>query len=511
MKFSTLMDILSKAGIISDAVISKDCEITDLNLMDQDYRNFSDNTVYFLDAEKVGFSTAIPNCLLYCGRLSDQKQKTLVNAARISSGSVESAFRFVKTQLDTAPQAQQRYVDIVSKLVMGNSLNLILSEMFNQTGNLFAAIDMSGKILAHSSPFYVDYPIWMHSMQQGYCDELLMDYIESRRQTSQAPAGEVPFQLLCVKSSMNVLVVRIIHENNLLGYFFAINASPNFDNQTVQLLPLFAQRIKQTILRLKSYDSYNSIMQNNILLDAVAGASPDETALRTKIACLKFPGYMRVLVIRVAGFKEAAFFEQALLPAIMEILPELPCFPWRNSLVALIATDSNGNVSGEIQTSLKKLAEQYHLLCGISNYFSNISEFSEYYRQATKALSYSSRVEFVSPFFFFQDYTLFMLIDRVQDDRLLEQCCHPALKKLLDYDAKKGTELFNTLRIFTQCVFNKSETAESLFTHRNTVTYRIQQIEEICGINLCDFKLLFPMQVSFQIFSYQNRNRADLQ
>lgn len=253
MKFSALIDILSKAGITSDVIVNNDCEITDLNLMDQDYRNFSDNTVYFIDAEKVGVGTTIPNCLLYGGCLSNQKNKSLVNAACISSGSVESAFRFVKTQLDTAPQAQQHYVGIVSKLVMGNSLNLILSEMFSWTGNRFAAIDMSGKILARSSPFYVDYPVWMHSIQQGYCDELLMDYIESRRQNSQAAAGEKPFQLYCAKSNMNILVVRIIHEKDLLGYFFAINASPDFDNQTVQLLPLFAQRIKQTILRLKSY------------------------------------------------------------------------------------------------------------------------------------------------------------------------------------------------------------------------------------------------------------------
>lgn len=508
MRFSALIDALHKADLISDAIIGNDCEITDLNLMDTDYRNFSDNTVYFIDAEKVGFGTAIPNCLLYRGLLSDQKKARLVNAACISSGSVESAFRFVKTHLDTAPQAQQQYVDIVSKLVMGNSLNLILSEMFNRTGNRFAGIDMSGKILAHSTPFYVDYPVWMHSVQQGYCDELLMDYIESRRQTSQAPAGEAPFQLYCEKSRMHVLVARIIHENALIGYLFAINSAPDFDKQTLQLLPLFAQRIKQMILRLKSYGSYSSILQNNILLDAVTGASPNETGLRTKIACLKFPSFMRVLVIRASCFKDAAFFEQVVLPAATQISPALPCFPWRNSVIALIPTDSNGNFSSELHDAFWALAELHHLLIGVSNHFSDISAFSESYQQAKKALSYSSRVEFASPFFYFQTYVLFMLMDQVEDDRLLKQCCHPALNKLMEYDSKKGTDLFNTLRVFTQCAFNKGETAELLFTHRNTVTYRIQQIEELCGINLSDLKLLFPMQISFQIFSYQ-KNKPD--
>ena len=96
-----------------------------------------------------------------------------------------------------------------------------------------------------------------------------------------------------------------------------------------------------------------------------------------------------------------------------------------------------------------------------------------------------------------------MILDKVEDDQLLDQHCQPALARLLEYDAKKNTELFNTLRVYTQAGFNKSRTAQLLFSHRNTISYRIQQIEQICGIDLSNEDLLFTLQLSFNIYFYR--------
>ena len=64
--------------------------------------------------------------------------------------------------------------------------------------------------------------------------------------------------------------------------------------------------------------------------------------------------------------------------------------------------------------------------------------------------------------------------------------------------------VYQTLRIFTKCGFNKAHTSERLFLHRNTVNYRIAQIESICGIDLSTTELLFSLQLSFLIDGYLN-------
>ena len=120
MKFSTLMQILIKADMVADVTISADCEVEDLNLMDQDYREFGDHIVYFIDASEVGAGTAIPMCLLYKSIFPDYRAAGLRNSARIKeTTSLAEVFRYVKLQLNTEPEGQIGYANIISKLVSG--------------------------------------------------------------------------------------------------------------------------------------------------------------------------------------------------------------------------------------------------------------------------------------------------------------------------------------------------------------------------------------------------------
>lgn len=503
MKFSLLVGLLEKAGIVSDVVLSEDCDVIDLNLMDREYRDFNDNTVYFIDTAQIGPVTGIPACLLYFGPLPENARKRLRNAARIAIPSMATAFRYVKTELDSAPQAQEQYSNLVSKLVIGVDLNIILTEAFTNTGNLFVAIDLSGKILAHNTPFYLDYPLWMNSVQQGYCDEVIMDYIESRRRVLHVPQGKAPFSLYCSKLDMHILVARIIHHKETLGYFFALNRRPSFDQQTIKLLPLFAKRAKDIILRLKSSNAYSNIMQTNILLDAVSGASPAEIDLRARISGLKFQKYMRIYILRSAYTKSSDFYSSVLLPKASALFRNQPCFPWDSCLVCLVGTDLNGLIPAETTQTLTDMARNDHLLVGVSNVFSQVSQFAEYFEQAREVLKFASRPKQAEPIFYYLDYALYMMLDRIDDGKFLAQCCHPALQRLAAYDQKNGTDLLPTLSTYTMTGFNKTSTAKELYIHRNTVNYRIQQIEQLCGIDLCDERLLFTLQLSFRLFSYQ--------
>ena len=66
----------------------------------------------------------------------------------------------------------------------------------------------------------------------------------------------------------------------------------------------------------------------------------------------------------------------------------------------------------------------------------------------------------------------------------LEDFYNKTLKALEDYDAKKSTELVRTLEAYFKYNGNLSKMSENLFTHYNTVLYRINRIEEITGMKL---------------------------
>ena len=91
------MEILIKADMVTDAMVSTDCEIEDLNLMDRDYREFGDRIIYFIDTTEMGPGTAIPQCLLYKNVFPEYRVGGLRNSARIKENtSLAEVFRYVK-------------------------------------------------------------------------------------------------------------------------------------------------------------------------------------------------------------------------------------------------------------------------------------------------------------------------------------------------------------------------------------------------------------------------------
>jgi DNA-binding PucR family transcriptional regulator len=46
--------------------------------------------------------------------------------------------------------------------------------------------------------------------------------------------------------------------------------------------------------------------------------------------------------------------------------------------------------------------------------------------------------------------------------------------------------LLHTLEVFLECDGNSVRAAEKLIVHRHTLKYRLQRIEELCGVDLSD-------------------------
>ncbi|MDE5897076.1 MAG: helix-turn-helix domain-containing protein, partial [Clostridia bacterium] len=48
-------------------------------------------------------------------------------------------------------------------------------------------------------------------------------------------------------------------------------------------------------------------------------------------------------------------------------------------------------------------------------------------------------------------------------------------------------EMSGTAEAFLECSLNLSETSRNLFLHRNTLTYRLDKIERVTGLNIRKF------------------------
>ena len=112
---------------------------------------------------------------------------------------------------------------------------------------------------------------------------------------------------------------------------------------------------------------------------------------------------------------------------------------------------------------------------GLSNSFTHLHQFNQFYQQAVKAI----RLGEANTFNQYHDYIALDLLDHIRQDQSLNSYLSPQIQKL----AKENSELFKTLKIFFLNHENKKQTALALQIHRSTLDYRLNKLEQEYEIN----------------------------
>ncbi len=94
------------------------------------------------------------------------------------------------------------------------------------------------------------------------------------------------------------------------------------------------------------------------------------------------------------------------------------------------------------------------------------------------------------------------LLFEIQDRTLLENIVQESLGKILAYDSKHRSDYTEVLRLFIFLDGSIQAVAEKMFTHRNTINYRMNKIREILGKNLSDPRDRINCQMAFYIYDY---------
>ena len=101
------------------------------------------------------------------------------------------------------------------------------------------------------------------------------------------------------------------------------------------------------------------------------------------------------------------------------------------------------------------------------------------------------------PFYDCFDYGIEFIL---QSGSMKDAClaCMPAVVEMWE-SRSSGNDQFHTLKTFLDNERSVSKTAEALFTHRNTIIYRLKKIEELLGCNLDEVYIREYCRLSIRI------------
>ena len=153
-------------------------------------------------------------------------------------------------------------------------------------------------------------------------------------------------------------------------------------------------------------------------------------------------------------------------------------------------------VTGAIKKGKRRMPE-LELCVGIGSKCMDISQLSISYQRAKAAahMALTHKKQVVK----FDDCGLFRLLYMVEDKGILREMETECLAALEKHDRRYNADYVDTLQSYLKHDGSIQAVAAELFTHRNTVLYRIGNIRKILGNELKTPEERLPYQIAFYI------------
>lgn len=171
---------------------------------------------------------------------------------------------------------------------------------------------------------------------------------------------------------------------------------------------------------------------------------------------------------------------------------------------ALKSSDgANMSTAQELERRVREQIEaefpEARLVAGISGPAANLSEWPTVYREAVQAMRLGQRLN-LNRLVDFHSLGVFQLLGQIEDIPTVRAFCEQVIGPLVKYDEEHRSSLVQTMDAYFAHHGNISQTAESLFIHRNTLLYRLDRIQELTGQNLNQADMRLAMHLALKLW-----------
>jgi DNA-binding PucR family transcriptional regulator len=133
---------------------------------------------------------------------------------------------------------------------------------------------------------------------------------------------------------------------------------------------------------------------------------------------------------------------------------------------------------------------------GVGGSYGSINDLPRSYREAQMALRTQKAARTGDQATAFEDLGIYRVLSGVEDPGVVERYVRDWLEPLIEYDARKDSELVATLSAYLECGGSYDGAAKALSVHRSTLRYRLERIREVSGQDLGDADIRFNLQLA---------------
>jgi purine catabolism regulator len=179
-----------------------------------------------------------------------------------------------------------------------------------------------------------------------------------------------------------------------------------------------------------------------------------------------------------------------------------------NCLIGLINVDSQDKDAWKLlQQRLSRLLSEINsqmekritVSIGVGNAFIGVRNVRSSFNDARSAFKIGHFLYGGGNLTFFNELGSYVVLYELKDSAVMAPFVKEILGNVMSHDEKKQSELFRTLQEYFRLNCNIKQTADSLFIHKNSVIYRLKQIESLTGRDLSKGSDCFDLQLGVKL------------
>ena len=322
-----------------------------------------------------------------------------------------------------------------------------------------------------------------------------------------------------IETSNSYKIRKISNKDKIHGYLI-LEDDCNIQNEMADIIIDHATTaIALEFSKKTALDEQMKLIGNHFYLDIIAGNIKTEEEAKLRAFNLKWPSPpLRLAIFDVDQFdiiikNKDEFYIQELKDIILNAIrlhlkaltKNFTIIPRSDSFTCLIPHTCQkeelsrciDNIQDTIQSNL-----HIYLTVGISSIFNSYTELHEANKEAREAIKISRLTHSNSKSIFIENNRLEQALLQVSDNDSIQKYIYNTIFIIENYDKQNGSQLLETLNQLILCMGVKTQAAQNLFLHRNTLMYRIKKIEHLTGYNLSNKNDLLSLAIAMKFYPF---------
>ncbi|MCR6111828.1 PucR family transcriptional regulator ligand-binding domain-containing protein [Bacillus sp. A301a_S52] len=163
-------------------------------------------------------------------------------------------------------------------------------------------------------------------------------------------------------------------------------------------------------------------------------------------------------------------------------------------------TETANEFLDTIERRLNELLTEVVLVWGIAAPKNEQGGFHESYNEAKNALELGKKQHGGGERTFFKDTRINRILLAVADHKDIIHVVKETIKPLIEYDEKRQTDLIHTFMTYNKHKGNVSQTARELNLHRQSLIYRLRNIESLTQLSLINGEDIFLLELCIRLW-----------